>query len=296
MANTSFAQNSIAIEDTRDVISTPSDYNFKFRPQFKTLHSLGVPAGGSGYYTVLGFRGWGDNSGGKAHELAFGDENDVFVRSGWTEGWQDWRRVIVENPNSQGATIRIGNGNAGYNLDVPVGASPGGYNIDFLTWRDVVPNQVGARIRAERINNYQPGRAYVQGVDLVFQTSNGITQENLAERMRIRNDGTVGIGTSDTKGYMLAVGGAVIAESVKVQLKGSWPDYVFTPEHKLPALQEVENYIQKNRHLPEIPAAEEINKQGIELGEMNAKLLKKIEELTLYVIELRKEVDALKNK
>ena len=63
------------------------------------------------------------------------------------------------------------------------------------------------------------------------------------------------------------------------------PDYVFEPDYKLPSLNELKAYVEKNHHLPEIPPAKEMEKDGIKLGDMNMKLLKKIEELTLYLIE-----------
>jgi len=102
-------------------------------------------------------------------------------------------------------------------------------------------------------------------------------------------DKNVGIGTTDTKGYKLAVAGNMIAESVKVQLRSAWPDYVFANEYKLPSLKDTEKHIKENNHLPGIPSAAEVKTNGIDVGEMNAKLLKKIEELTLYVIDLSKK-------
>lgn len=67
--------------------------------------------------------------------------------------------------------------------------------------------------------------------------------------------GNVGIGTTDPKGYKLAVAGNVIAESVKVQLKESWPDYVFSSSHKKPSIRELESFVIHNKHLPDIPSA-----------------------------------------
>ena len=85
------------------------------------------------------------------------------------------------------------------------------------------------------------------------------------------------------------------SEEVKVQLKNNWPDYVFTKEYKLPTLQEVEQHINEKGHLQNIPSAKEVQKnEGIELGEMNRKLLEKIEELTLYTIQQEKSINELK--
>jgi len=104
--------------------------------------------------------------------------------------------------------------------------------------------------------------------------------------------GRVGIGTAspDSK---LAVNGIVHSKEVKVDLDG-WADFVFESDYKLPSLEVVESYIQQNKHLPEIPSETEVLTDGIKLGEMNAKLLQKIEELTLYMIDLNKQLKELK--
>ncbi len=104
------------------------------------------------------------------------------------------------------------------------------------------------------------------------------------------SSGNVGIGTNDPKGYKLAVAGDMIAESVKIKLQSAWPDFVFAKSYKLPTLQETENHIIKRGHLPGIPTAAEVKVNGIDLGDMNAKLLQKIEELTLHLIEKDKQI------
>lgn len=106
------------------------------------------------------------------------------------------------------------------------------------------------------------------------------------------NQGNVGIGmlSPDAK---LAVNGTIHTQEVKVDMTG-WSDYVFKPTYKLPALSEVKTYIDQNQHLPEVPSEEEVKKDGINLGEMNKLLLKKVEELTLYLID-KDEKDIAKN-
>jgi len=106
----------------------------------------------------------------------------------------------------------------------------------------------------------------------------------------ITSAGSVGINAiSPPAIYKLAVGGKAIAEEIVVKLQANWPDYVFEDTYKLPSLLEVERYIRENKHLPEVPSAQEVKENGLAVGEMNALLLKKIEELTLYVVELKKE-------
>jgi hypothetical protein len=203
-------------------------------------------------------------------------------------------RLHIHSELSGFSAISIGSPNSPGNTAVPLGASPGGYNIDFYTWRDIQWDQIGARIRAERINTYQPNSALVQAMDLSFSTSSGFAQSELAERMRISNNGNVGIGTA-TPNAKLAVNGNIRAHEIKVET-ANWPDYVFAKDYQLPSLKETEQHIKEKGHLPGIPSAEEVKTNGVDLGEMNAKLLKKIEELTLYLIDIKKDNEFFKAK
>lgn len=110
------------------------------------------------------------------------------------------------------------------------------------------------------------------------------------EWMVVKSNGNVGIGTT-TPDAKLAVNGTIHTTEVKVDLNG-WPDYVFYKDYNLPTLQEVENHIKQNGHLQNIPSAKEVKEKGVFLGEMNAKLLQKIEELTLYAIAQEKKIAA----
>ncbi|ELR68654.1 hypothetical protein C900_00165 [Fulvivirga imtechensis AK7] len=112
----------------------------------------------------------------------------------------------------------------------------------------------------------------------------------------IRGDGSVEIGydIDVPNGYKLGVGGKAIMEEVVVQLRGSWPDYVFKENYSLTPLSDLRKYLEQNKHLPGIPNAKTVEEEGIEVGTMSAKLLEKIEELTLYVIDLDREVQMLK--
>lgn len=108
------------------------------------------------------------------------------------------------------------------------------------------------------------------------------------ERMRITPKGNVGIGTTDPGSYKLAVEGTIGARRVKVT-QSTWADFVFEPDYQLPSLSELETYIKTNKHLPDVPSAAEVTKDGLDVGEMNKILLQKIEELTLHLIELEKK-------
>lgn len=112
----------------------------------------------------------------------------------------------------------------------------------------------------------------------------------------LNDNGNVGIGTNNPQAK-LSVNGGILAKSVRVNTSSEyWPDYVFSPDYELMSLDELENYIADNKHLPGIISATEVDRQGdVDLGDMNAKLLQKIEELTLYIIDLQKQIDELKN-
>jgi len=109
--------------------------------------------------------------------------------------------------------------------------------------------------------------------------------------------GNVGIGTVDnaswklaTSTYKLAVNGSAIATSMVVKLQANWPDYVFRSDYRLPSLAEVKAYVDQNHHLPDMPSEQEVADNGLNLGEINKQLTKKVEELTLYLIEQNKQL------
>lgn len=118
----------------------------------------------------------------------------------------------------------------------------------------------------------------------VFLSGNGIWNR----------EGNVGIGTNVPK-EKLSVNGNIRAREIKVE-SGNWPDYVFKKTYELSSLPETEKYIEENGHLPGIPSAKEVQERGVQLGEMNAALLKKIEELTLHMITLDKKVKLLEQR
>lgn len=113
--------------------------------------------------------------------------------------------------------------------------------------------------------------------------------------------GRVGIGTTNTpttiggvniSAYRLFVKGGILTEEVRVRT--GWADYVFDDNYQLPTLYEVSDFIEENGHLPNVPSAEQVEEEGLELGDITRIQQEKIEELTLYLIEMQKEIDALK--
>lgn len=110
-----------------------------------------------------------------------------------------------------------------------------------------------------------------------------------------KGDGNVGIGTTNPD-KKLTVAGTIHAEEVIVDASVPQPDYVFEDDYDLISLEEIEAFIKDNKHLPGIPSAVEVEDKGLNAGEMQAKLLEKVEELTLYAIELKKENKILEMK
>ncbi len=127
--------------------------------------------------------------------------------------------------------------------------------------------------------------------------------------MHIWNDGKVTIGesldawwentTNTPDGYKLYVADGILTDKLKVAMHtdpANWSDFVFKKDYKLMPLNKVESYIKANKHLPDVPSAQEVSDNGIDVASMDAKLLQKIEELTLYVIQQQKEIENLKKR
>jgi hypothetical protein len=151
------------------------------------------------------------------------------------------------------------------------------------------------------------------GLNLILDNNEILARDNgLGSPMYLQRDagdlmlcaleqGQVAIGIENpanlpSNEYLLAVDGKGIFEAVRVELSGVWPDYVFAPEYRLKPLGTLEQEIKTQGHLPGIPSATTVAKEGIDVGEMQGKMLEKIEELTLYIIAQQKEIDALREQ
>lgn len=152
-----------------------------------------------------------------------------------------------------------------------------GGGINFATINDQsIPNPTDAQIYSNRMTMMR-----------IQRTANGDIRVGIGTDFSMPNYNT-------WTPYTLAVNGGIRCQYLKVE--PDWSDFVFDKNYKLPTLQEVELYINANGHLPEIPSNKEVCDNGIDVGEINAKLLQKVEELTLYIIDLQKQVNELKKK
>ena len=125
---------------------------------------------------------------------------------------------------------------------------------------------------------------------LAFRTNN-------VERMSITKDGNVAIGTSRVPtGYMLAVKGSGIFTHLQVKSVANWPDYVFEKKYQLMTLEDLEAYIDKYKHLPDVLSVANVNAEGVDLGANQAAILKNVEELTLHLIQENKQLKAQSGK
>jgi hypothetical protein len=245
------------------------------------------------------------------------NSNSVLARIQGVRGDDDFHKgnlaFTVKNGTDLVEAIRIkGNGNIGVGTSMPkaklqvneirpilfrsngnkgVYGSEIGFNSMLNT--NVVPNKF-----IKLGSTKQKGGA-VQVVDhwgnMSFQMFDGNTLgEKIIDhkpQVFFKNTGNVGIGTSTTGSHRLAVEGSIGAREIKVEATG-WSDFVFEENYQLPTLKEVENHIKEKGHLQDIPSAEKVKKDGFFLGEMDAKLLQKIEELTLYTIDQEKKLEA----
>jgi hypothetical protein len=143
---------------------------------------------------------------------------------------------------------------------------------------------------------------YTSGTERLLINKNGnvgISTNNPKEKFHVSGNGifsgNVGIGTEDiSDGYALNVNGKIRSTEVKVYT--GWADYVFNNDYQLMPLEDVEDYIKTNKHLPGIKSAKQIESEGLDVGKTSSKLMEKIEELTLYMIDANKKIETLQKE
>lgn len=204
------------------------------------------------------------------------------------------RLVFRSNNNTQDLTIN-GDGNVGIGTLNPFQKLSILNGQLFLGHSET--NQIeSGRIRfSEYQNSFQGAFIHYNGNTNIFNIGvheiSGTELANDHNALSIkRNNGNVGIGTDDPGAWKLAVNGKIRAKEIKVET--NWSDFVFEENYNLPSLREVEEHIAEKGHLRDIPSAKDVKENGIQLGEMDSKLLQKIEELTLYLIEQNKKLES----
>jgi hypothetical protein len=274
----------LIVHDTRDTNALPSSYNHEVKAEFKLRNVLGVPGTGN-YSGLLTIAPWFDNSGNKRHQLNFND-GGIFYRNALSTDpqWGSWSRLLTETTDGK---VRIG--------------------LNDVTNSDAVLRVYrNENSLLEVVNStgiFQIAKASCDGCFGVL--SGDTVLRNLGKTHNIviampndNNDGNTYIGFNDaTRGTWIKFlnnglakfDGKIYAKEVEVKAN-VWADYVFKKDYPLKSLDEVEKHIAEKGHLPNIPSAEEVLKNGINVAEMNTKLLEKIEELTLYSIEQNKSL------
>ncbi|MFW0735914.1 cell wall anchor protein [Flavobacterium sp. T12S277] len=288
----------LSINDTRAINDLPNFSMRNVRADFKERSVIGVPGDGI-YSTNLTLSPWAnnENSGGKNHQLNFNNGGAFYRNALPTDAqWGAWQQFVLANENGK---VGIGTTNPNSRLDLGSGYGTSGAKL--LIYNDDTASELSGTKMGFYIDNFTSNN-----LNLVFPeaisypglftiSAKNTSNTTLKPYFAIAGlTGNVGIGTTNPQNK-LDVKGTIRSQEVKVTLDG-WSDFVFKKEYDLPTLAEVEKHIKEKGHLENIPNEEEVLKNGINLGEMNAKLLQKIEELTLYSIQQSKEIELLKEE
>ena len=232
-------------------------------------------------------------------QLAFGiNKQDLWLRYNYDGNWQEWKKVLTEGTASGYTEVKF---------SIPSNDANNAKGEKSAIWRN---DQMAPTVQ----NNFPNEQNWWSILQTQFgdrrydaQLAFGLNRQDLWLRYNYDGNwqgwkkivlanpnGNVGIGTGDPQGWKLAVNGQIRAKEIKVET--GWSDFVFSDDYKLPSLEDVEKHIKNEGHLKDIPSAAEVEKNGIYLGEMDSKLLLKIEELTLYTIQQQKEIEMLKKE
>lgn len=235
------------------------------------------------------FRAWTDNPTGASNYYYDGVTNGNVNFSVRADGQGYFAGKVGINTTTPAMSLDVNGALCGGNTNLD------GVNANFLANSSKILigwNRTAGAGETDFISNQGAGNTGG------FAFYNHDNSNNESQLMWLTGDGRLRLGqfTTSMGTNKLAVAGGIIAESVTVKLKGVWPDYVFKPTYQLRPLTEIKEYIDHNQHLPEIPSEQEVAKNGLNVAEMNKLLLKKVEELTLYLIEQNKRIDNLESQ
>lgn len=193
-------------------------------------------------------------------------------------------------------------GHLGIGTDDPEGR----LHIDMTNTADdrsIVINDDDDALIEMRKSGIARGFIQVSGIDMRIgttadnNTGDFVVRTNGADRLWVHQNGNVSIGTETVaNGFRVSILGKIMCEELQVKLLNTWPDYVFKNSYKLKSIYSLERFVKRNHHLPGIPTAKEMDEKGMGVGEMQRLQMEKIEELTLYIIQLKKEIDTLKKE
>lgn len=226
------------------------------------------------------------------------DGNLMLIDANDIDGILDTLHIQRLSPKEM--TIAQGGGNIGFNTDArkKIKVTMKGFPIDSQG----NPDDPDATLMLESEDFFTPKtRMVLDGTSISTLDKdlylNHSTDKNIIIGL---GGGSVGIGTnslaSSALGYRLSVQGKIISEGYRCQLAFAWPDYVFSNEYNLLTIPELEKDIIKTGHLPGLPSAKTVAKEGIALEEIQAKLIEKVEEMTLYIIQMNKKIDKLESE
>ena len=316
-AQSSQKTDALMVRDTRDVNEPPSFFKQEIRADLKTLATAGISTA-YGFSTNLTISPWPDASAGYIHQLNF-NNNGVFYRNGDASktSWNVWNKLVLCDLDGN---IEVAGHPANQNEESLISyiLSNKGVNGQPHRWKMMTASYAG--YKGVKSNGYEIWEypADVSQDDcckrrFAIQTCRGESSHSCViigpkgglnigypsyyeatDLNDLSVNGNVGIGTSDTLGYKLAVNGTIRAKEVKVE--SEWADFVFKKDYNLPTLEEVEQHIEEKGTLPGVPSEKEVKANGVNLAETNVLLLQKIEELTLYIIQQEKRMEVMEAK
>jgi len=246
------------------------------------------PNGGSGTNTTLPWSRIGDQISGSSNRL--GSTNNFPIRF----CTNDYDRLFISSDGKVGINtsnplqkLHILDGNILISRSYP--DELGSTNGTIYFGDQVSPSEPYGKWGIEYVSSER------EGYGLNFWKP-AVTGQNFGNYyLFLADTGNVGIGTNNPQAK-LAVNGEILAKSIRVNTSSTyWPDYVFGEKYELMSLKELDAYVKANKHLPGMPSASEVERQGdVDLGEMNVILLEKVEELTRYIIDLQKQIDEMR--